>query len=177
MTCEAYLEAGQAMAANHMHSLAQLRQRKRGEEESGAVELDSIMTPMQLQHLAAYDKFADSKAISDFADLSQSPFHQAPCRQGVAPALLRNSSLFSLSRRRLLLPCELMVIQGIPAGNAVCESPQLRYPFDVTKEVTWQSTATVRKMAGNSMHICQVGSVITIIMAMSRELTRSTNVE
>lgn len=171
MSCEAYLDAGEDMASSHMLAVARRRQRRRGEEESGAAELADIMTPMALQHLAAYDQFAASRAITDFADLSQSPFHQQPCRQGVAPALLRNSCLFSLSRRRLLLPCELMVIQGIPAGSA----EEQHYPFDVIEERAWHSTAAVRRLAGNAMHICQVGSVMALIVALTHELTRSTS--
>ena len=114
--------------------------------------------------------------ITDFADLAQSPFHQLPCRRGVAPALLRGSSLFSLSRRRPLLPCELMVVQGIPAGSSCCTGRSLAeyYPFKSIVEQDWPASV-IRKLAGNSMHICQVGSVISLIIALSAELTREDN--
>ena len=183
--CESYLEIGEALAGSHQRALARQRQRRRGEAEAeghdsdsagrAAVELDALLGPSQLQHLAAYDEIGARQAaaaqphgITDFADLAQSPYHQMPCRGGVAPALLRGSHLFSLSRRRLLLPCELMAIQGISAGSGAAED----HPFDEEKAAEWRTPAAVRQMAGNSMHLCQVGTVIALVLAMTAELTR-----
>lgn len=197
-SCEIYLDAGEESAKSYLLEIGRRRRKRRGEaveaEDPDACEeeaLADLMTPAKLLHLAAYDAIlaeAETAAaaaaaggrkhigVTDFADLAQSPFHQVPCRRGVAPALLRGSSLFSLSRRRPLLPCELMVVQGIPAGSSCSIGRSLaeHYPFKSIVEQDWPA-AVIRKLAGNSMHICQVGSVISLIIALSAELTRSEN--
>jgi hypothetical protein len=140
-------------------------------------DLDELLNPAKRLHLAAYYEIAAAASHTDFADLAQSPYYQTPCRKGVAPALLRGSQLFSLSRRRPLLPCELMIIQGIPAGSTAIDGDGAKcYPFVSTMEEQW-SWATVRQMAGNSMHLCQVGSVISLLIALTAELVRTSDDE
>ena len=191
MSCESYLEAGDDRAARCLRRMTRQQRRERSSSHVAAAaaaaaasdvhaempDLDELLNPAKRLHLAAYDEIAAAASHTDFADLAQSPYYQTPCRKGVAPALLRGSQLFSLARRRPLLPCELMVIQGIPAGSAAIDGDLAKcYPSVSAMEEQW-SWAIVRQMAGNSMHLCQVGSVISLLIALTAELARSSDDE
>jgi hypothetical protein len=184
LSCESYLEAGDDRAARCLQRMTRQHRHQRGSaaEASSDInvempELDELLNPAKRLHLEAYEEIAAAGSHTDFADLAQSPYYQTPCRKGVAPALLRGSQLFSLVRRRPLLPCELMVIQGIPAGSAASHGLWAQsYPFVSTMEEQW-SWGIVRQLAGNSMHLCQVGSVISLLIALTAELARSSDDE
>lgn len=179
LSCESYLEAGDDRAARCLSRVNWQRQQRRGNYVASSADADAVMPdlddllgPAKRQHLEAYYEIAAGASHTDFADLAQSPYYQQPCRRGVAPALLRGSQLFSLARRRPLLPCELMVIQGIPAGGIAGDGILAKcYPFVREMEEEWTGSV-VRQMAGNSMHLCQVGSVISLLIALSAELAR-----
>ena len=179
LSCESYLEAGDDRAARCLCRMNLRRQQRRGsyfvasaDADVAMPDLDDLLGPAKRQHLEAYYEIAAGASHTDFADLAQSPYYQKPCRKGVAPALLRGSQLFSLARRRPLLPCELMVIQGMPAGSIAGDGILAKcYPFVREMEEEW-SGSVVRQMAGNSMHLCQVGSVISLLIALTAELAR-----
>lgn len=91
----------------------------------------------------------------------------------VAPSLLKGSLFFSLSRRRPMLPAEAMLLQGFPVPSLLpndCELASL-YPFQRPLEEI-PPDRTVRNLAGNGMHLCQVGSAFLIAVGLAVEHRR-----
>jgi hypothetical protein len=103
----------------------------------------------------------------DLVSLSQSPLHHVFIKpSGCAPTLTRNSLLYSMLGRRLLLPAETLQMQGLPVPAMLPKSGLAsRWPFacdlpDIMSE-SWE-----RSVAGNGMHMCQVGSAVLLALAV-----------
>lgn len=140
--------------------------------------------PCARVHLQECLQISRKKCIGDMVNLMQNPCHMAPCRRLFAPTLLRGSLLWSLSCRRLVCPIEYMLMQGIPAvpanavASATADAPANAYvmqcPFaaDLTEHF---SESTVRRMAGNAMHVQQVGATFLLVYALLAELQKLTD--
>ena len=134
---------------------------------------DAIPTSARV-HLKAYDELARGSAETcDLVCLLQSPYHISPGNRQVAPALLKGSLLFSVSRRRLMLPSETMLLQGFPVPSLLPNDSKLAslYPFQEPLEEMLAERA-VRSLSGNGMHLCQVGCMFLIAMGMAAGLRR-----
>ena len=128
-----------------------------------------VICPSARVHLEACQELhADGKLGRDLVSLSQSPWFMRQNKlSAFVPVLVRNSQLYSMSRRRLVLPEEALQMQGLPVPALLSDLPDLatRWPFkcdfhDIMTE-TQMRTAT-----GNGMHICQVGSAVLLAVAM-----------
>jgi hypothetical protein len=113
------------------------------------------------------------RAFCDLWDLAQSPYHIAPTTTWrAASTLLRNSILFSASRGVLIPPAEYMMLQGIPVPSlldAGSEAAEL-YPFTERIEQLFPKTCDVRMLAGNGMHVTQIGTVFAFLLGMASQL-------
>ena len=115
------------------------------------------------------------RAFCDLWDLSQSPYHITPALEWRAAAtLIRNASLFSSSRGVMIPPGEYMMMQGIPVPSLM-DADSLAaemYPFTMPLEQLFPQASDVRQLAGNGMHVVQVGSVFAILLGMTGQLFR-----
>jgi len=128
-------------------------------------------------HLRAYDELrSGSDEVCDLVCVLQSPYHIAPGTRQVAPSLLKGSLLFSLSRRRLMLPAETMLLQGFPVPSLLPSDGELAslYPFQTPLE-DMLPDRTVRNLSGNGMHLCQVGCAFLIAVGLAVELRRASS--
>lgn len=189
-TSSIYLVARPEQARQHVRERLQLASYSKN--DAGRQELDpaagSELWPWPLHippcarvHLQECLQISREKCIGDMVNLMQNPCHMAPCRRLIAPTLLRGSLLWSLSCQRLVCPMEYMLMQGIPAAptNAVggaaaddrAHAHVMQCPFvaDLTESF---SESTIRRMAGNAMHVQQVGAVYLLVYALLAELQR-----
>lgn len=140
--------------------------------------------PCARVHLQECVQISRQRRVGDLVNLMQNPSHMAPCRRLFAPTLLRGSLLWSLSRQRLACPVEYLLLQGIPASPAVAaaiaaagapaEAHVIQCPFvaDVTERF---GESAIRRMAGNAMHVQQVGATFLYAFALLAELRRLTD--
>ena len=169
-TSSIYLVASPEQTRQHEQD--RLRTRHRGDEatwQEPGFFADGELQPWPLHvpvcarlHLREYLRIASEKNIGDLVNLMQDPRHMAPCRRLVAPTLLRGSLLWSLSCRRLVHPIEYLLMQG------------MQHPFAAALTESF-SEFTIRQMAGNAMHVQQVGASFLLVFALLAELRRATD--
>jgi len=100
---------------------------------------------------------------AQIVNLMQNPHHFQTI-QNLAPALLRGSVLYSMSAQRRFLPEEHFLIQGIPVMELLPVGPKNVYPFlKPLQELT--SSAALRRLTGNAMHLSQVGLAMLLALA------------
>lgn len=126
-----------------------------------------------LQPLNSAMQEPSQRAFCDLWDLAQSPYHIAPTTTWqAASTLLRNSILFSASRGVVIPSAEYMMLQGIPVPSVLdagSEAAEL-YPFTERLEHLFPKTYDIRMLAGNGMHVTQIGSVLVFLLGMASQL-------
>ena len=157
---------------------------RQGSDASADDELWPLhIPPCARVHLQECVQISRKRKIGDMVDLMQNPCRMEPCRRPFAPTLLRGSLLWSLSRQRLVCPVEYLLLQGIPASPAVAAAGAaaagaaarvVQCPFvaDLTEHF---SESVIRRMAGNAMHVQQVGATFLLAYALLAELHRLPN--
>ena len=104
-------------------------------------------------------------------NITQTP-QRSPCVKYI-PALIQNSTLFSMLHQRTMTLPEMFEVQGFP----VFVPPECPYvcPFrDAMVEVDQgnfhfkQPPATLRSMAGNGMHVQCVGHALLFILGCTK---------
>ena len=126
-----------------------------------------VICPSSQVHLDICKRLHRSGQLGrDIVSLSQSPLHHVLIKpSGCAPTLTRNSFLYSMLGRRLLLPAETLQMQGLPVPAMLPNSGLAsRWPFacdlsDIMSE-SWEQS-----VIGNGMHVCQVGSAVLLALA------------
>jgi hypothetical protein len=94
--------------------------------------------------------------------LMQSPHHIKPTFGRCAPPLLTGSLPYSLKYNRLVLPEELLLLQGIPSSELVPKAPvQSPWPHPLSTVV---SDHELRRLLGNGMDVSQVGAALALIL-------------
>jgi len=187
-TSSIYLVASPEQTRQHERE----RMASRSQDESWRQEVDTVADgepgpwPLHIPLCARVQlqeclRISRIKTIGDLVNLMQNPCHMAPCRRLVAPTLLRGSLLWSLSRQRLVCPTEYMLMQGIPAAtmNACASAASgdparehvMQCPFTANM-VEHFNESTIRRMAGNSMHVQQVGAAFLFVYALLADLQR-----
>ncbi len=164
------------------YSAGRLRQRcfghdtgetQAGDDEGVATEL--LIPPCARAHLLEYERLraaaaAQGQPVADLVCLLQSPHHTGTSRNSLwAPPLLRNTCLYSLQRRRLVLPAETCLIQGIPTRSLISGTAGRRSPFEEPVE-SMATEGQLRGLLGNAMHLCQVGGASLIALCLAAEL-------
>ncbi|MCP4238966.1 MAG: hypothetical protein GY772_00195, partial [bacterium] len=146
------------------HSAGRLRQRYFGHDAGDSllggddgVATELLIPPCARAHLLEYERLrtgamAEGRPAPDLVCLLQSP-HYSGSTNHLAPPLLRNTLLYSLQRRRLVLPAETCLIQGIPAPSLISDLAH-RSPFQVPLE-SLVTEGQLRSLLGNAMHLCQ----------------------
>jgi hypothetical protein len=130
--------------------------------------MDIICQSAQV-HLQACNMLHEQRKLGrQMVSLSQSPFHiQHNKLSACAPVLVRNSLLYSMAKKRLVLPTEALQMQGLPVPALLAGSPDLaaQWPFRCNLEDI-MTESQLRGVTGNGMHICQVGSALLLALAM-----------
>ncbi len=191
-TCGIFLAASQEQLRRHEfqrlanrgeayeNSLAESRRQVPGADMG-------IVDPLTFMHIPACARvhlqecvdISRRESICDMVNLMQNPVRMKPGRRQVAPTLLRGSLLWSLSMRRLVCPVEYLLMQGLPssssaapAADSACNPEEaMGSPFsaDLTE---CMPEGTIRQMAGNAMHVQQVGATFLWVYALLAELHR-----
>ena len=78
------------------------------------------------------------------------------------PTVIRNSRIYSFAGERLLLPDELLAVQGVPVATNGSDADCV--PDSVLQVPDAHSFREVVQRLGNSMHLCQVGSCVLIAL-------------
>ena len=154
------------------------------EDERAAAEEEGL-TPGMRAHRDAYRRLADlapkltgdggGSAFCDLWDLSQSPYHISPGKDWrIASTLIRNSRLYSCTRGQMIQPGEYMMLQGIPIPSMLDASSRASdlYPFTAPFEELFPVASQARRLAGNGMHIVQVGSTFAFLLGLAAQLRR-----
>lgn len=126
---------------------------------------------MQHARAAVPPDTAGTCGAMDMLCLMQSPHFIAPGRNHI-PTLLTSTLLYSLVAQRLVLPQEMLLMQGVPNGTSACATtsggsapPNLQatqYPFTEPLETIFEEKE-LRRLIGNAMHVSQVGSALLLI--------------
>jgi hypothetical protein len=128
-----------------------------------------VICPSARVHLEACNLLHEERQLGrDLVSLSQSPFHiQANRLSACAPVLVRNSLLYSMRKKRLVLPEEALQMQGLPVPELLTDHPHVaaRWPFCCSLGEI-MTEAQLRAVTGNGMHVCQVGSAVLLALAM-----------
>ena len=170
LDCTAYLVAKPSQVESYRAS----REVRRGRVGLPREEGNSDVLPVGYRvHLEAYDEVAKTRGCCDMANLTQSPYHLSPSTRQIAPTLLKASLLYSLSRRRLLHPGEYMLVMGMPSPSMLGDDSlaAAEYPFTKALEELLPENS-VRQLAGNGMHLCQIGTVFLLVAGLAAELQR-----
>ena len=100
-----------------------------------------------------------------FFDISQKPDYRKKLVANVLPALMQKTFLFNVGHERCLLPEEHLEVMGWPAfapqGSAHC----LPWP----EALRSMSSAAIRSVAGNGMHLGALGSVFMDLLGFTQE--------
>ena len=154
----------------------------RGGKRAAAVEEE--FSPGMRAHRDAYVSLAESApklpgdggdAFCDLWDLSQSPYHISPGKDWrIASTLIRNSRLYSRTRGQMIPPGEYMMLQGIPIPSLLDAHSQAAdlYPFTAPFEELFPVASQPRRLAGNGMHVVQVGSTFAFLLGLAAQLRR-----
>lgn len=169
----AYLVAEPCQVARYRASRAARRLERLGQPPDDEGDDNDSLPIGYRVHLEAYDAVAKSRGCCDMANLTQSPYHLTPSARQIAPTLLKASLLYSLSRRRLLHPGEYFLIMGMPSPSMLGAGSRAAadYPFTEAIEEQLPENA-IRQLAGNGMHLCQIGTVFLIAVGLAAELQR-----
>ena len=130
--------------------------------------MDIICQSAQVHLEACKMLHEQGKLGRQMVSLSQSPFHvQHNKLSACAPVLVRNSLLYSMAKKRLVLPGEALQMQGLPVPALLAGFPDLaaQWPFRCSLEDI-MTESQLRGVTGNGMHICQVGSALLLALAM-----------
>lgn len=126
-----------------------------------------MLTPAMKGAVKRYEEYCENTFAADDAlnqpiivNLIQRPTFVQPS-VGIAPALLRTSSLWSIPARRLVAPLEYFEIQGYN----MFDTDSSRCSFADTLHTV--SDRKVRQLAGNGMHQRAVAAVLIFVMACS----------
>ena len=157
----------------------QRRATNRGNLQShGPFDLSTLISPCARVHLQAAQHILEqlnkvgSPTKPDIICLMQSPFQVTPDRSDAFPTLLTGALPYSLAAGRLVLPEELLLTMGVPAPllMEVLPDSTLLHPYvqPLTEVLTERE---FRRMVGNGMHVCQIGSCILLALceAMLRQ--------
>ena len=102
-----------------------------------------------------------SSDVTDvFADVSQSLGfgHPSLC----IPTIIRNSKIYSFSKRRLLLTAELQGVQGVPVLGST--SRWQRLIPESMRSISELPFSRATGLLGNSMHASQVGCCLFVAL-------------
>ena len=81
----------------------------------------------------------------------------------VMPTILRNSQIYSLRGDRLFVMQELMAAQGIPRFFADDSTEHALPDMDWLRDMDSLDMRKAKGLLGNTMCLCQVGSVMAIL--------------
>ena len=118
------------------------------------------MQQMVLEHEASLRDMGLEVSARAIANLTQKPEYMAP-QVGIAPALLRNSRLWSFAHRRMALPWEHLELQGY---NLYTEDSD-KYKTSFAQVLPSVSDSAIRNMAGNAFHLRAVAAALAFVMA------------
>ncbi|OLP89574.1 hypothetical protein AK812_SmicGene28969 [Symbiodinium microadriaticum] len=99
---------------------------------------------------------------SVMSNIRQKPEYMGPMLSGYVPTLLQSSVLWSFRHRRLVLPVEMLELQGY---NLLDQDPSRRSCIETC--LSEISDTAIRGMAGNAMHIQCIGNVLAFVLACS----------
>ena len=191
-TCEIYLVATDEQQQQHKQQRLARSASLCGDALVGSISVADTesmvdLDPMTVMHIPACARahlqecvaISRQESICDFVNLMQNPARMKPGRRQVAPTLLRGSLLWSLRHARLLSPVEYLAVQGIPSNSldyrmsrgSSADEQAMEIPFTVDLSEC-MSESTVRQMAGNAMHVQQVGATFVLVFALLAELRR-----
>lgn len=137
------------------------------------VEVEDLVCACARAHLQGYVDLADTstsfgEVSADFVCLMQSPYHMGVSSKATVPVLLRQSLIYSLRQRRLVLPDELMLAMGVPSPLAQLSSSEMAAlcPWGPTQSLSGLvAEVEARKMIGNGMHRAPLAAAILLILA------------
>ena len=173
--CSIYLQCPQDVVQQHLRTTAQKRHLVQlQDEEMEDLSTDGVMPPSHWQRLRGYRQLlhthlsyssgvAAAKAV--FVNLQQTAcfhLHLSPS----CPALLRASVLHDLVNDRPVLPLEHFLIHAFPVPGLVPPEFSVDFPFPGVLQTL--SDTEVRKLTGNGMHLCAVGSQLMWLLAVAR---------
>ena len=191
-TCAIFLVASEQQQQRHLHQRLVNRAvpcEDRCVENPVVVNEESVgnLDPLTLLHIPACARvhlqecqaISRRETIGDIVNLMQNPVRMTPSRRQVTPTLLRGSLLWSLSLGRLVSPPEYLLMQGLPSRSledmATDSAPKpeerMVNPFTVDL-IERMPEGTIRQMAGNAMHVQQVGATFLLVYALLAELRR-----
>lgn len=167
MTAEDHLRAPSSEIAASIAKQATDRglpqQRRSGREWSAF----QCLTPAMKKSVQAHEEYLTSKGINSdepvIVNLIQSPGYIQPVI-GMFPALLKGSRLWSIQRRRLLLPMEHLEVMGFQIYK------DDKYQCRFTHALQMLSDTKLRQFAGNTMHLRVVGTCIMYILAATQKV-------
>ncbi len=137
---------------------------------SSQATLQDLVPPCARLHLAACEEIAAQQpGRFDIVCLMQSPYCIPPCQRDAAPPLLKGSLFWSLPKQRLVLPAELLMLQGFTPSLAALQ--ELDVPASAFRRPleTMFSDHVVRGVLGNGMHAAQVGTAMLLVLGRAIE--------
>ena len=100
-----------------------------------------------------------------FFDISQKPDYRKKTRGKVLLALMQKTLLFNVGHERCLLPEEHLEVMGWPAFAPRGSTHCLPWP----EALPSMSSAAIRSVAGNGMHLGALGSVLMYLLGFTQE--------
>ncbi len=114
--------------------------------------------------IAADPKYADQPVL--FFDITQNACKR-PNITATMPCLLRRSAMWCSSKQRLVLPSELLLVQGLPFTLDDSDEFSTFAPWPAEVTMAW-GPAALRSMSGNSMSLPVVGRVMLFLLLATR---------
>lgn len=111
------------------------------------------------EHTAAAVAAGHGERPAIISNVSQTAPFSNPSALMAVPALLRGSSLWSMRLQRFVLPIEHLEIQGYNIFDQ-----ESKCKCDIAGHLRELPQAHIKSMAGNSMHLAAVGTVIMFVL-------------
>ena len=145
----------------------QANPRSVGSATEEAPDLLELLPPCARVHLQAArdirnDAVTQGHRGPSVVCLTQSPYQIRPSTSQAFPTLLTSGLPFSLDLNRLILPGELLLTMGV-------------LPADQQSLLQNLPDRQVRRLAGNGMHISQIGAALLLALAGAMFATNQSN--
>eukprot|EP00959_Pyramimonas_sp_CCMP1952_P019346 408996-Pyramimonas_sp.AAC.1 len=139
--------------------------KKRKFSEESTWDCDDVLDVGSWARLQGHIRVANEMGKTDrdvvIVDLKDNAEHITRCIS-IVPTLLRKSLVYSLSLKRVMIPLEHLLVQGIPV---IGDDFPHRCPFIDLIRAKALSHDDVKSLAGNCMHIGVVGPLVLYVLA------------
>eukprot|EP00439_Symbiodinium_sp_Y106_P025582 s5201_g3.t1 len=160
------LRASPELVASHIAKMAASRQLPALRSSGLPWSCFLAMSPSQQNSLKAHEDWLVQAGYnvrsSVMSNIRQKPEYMGPVLSGYVPTLLQSSILWSFRQRRLVLPAEMLELQGY---NVLDQDPSRR--SCIATCLSDISDTAIRSMAGNATHISCIGNVLAFVLACS----------